>query len=418
MTESPSPQLMFPKKHPTPLGRTRGRTSVWLRAWSRPAAGQALFAILKPGWKPDLQQKNKQAESKRWVWRCVKPVSSFFHPFPSTHIGILECCPSSSSFPPVLRKPMTDLGAAAPPMGERVPQGVVFEATWHRSARCMVWRDTDDHSRTAVVWQFWDVWKMAYTWVIYLILFVLLSHQDKCGYPLVIQHGHGASPYLRFEYKTSYKWVISMVIFNRQKVNQPYQPYQPFCTGHLRLRISKNMTCGAQSRWTNSWRSKMPRAKRLITWRRPRRAKSWTPRPRCDVPRFLFKGNGRQSRVSSWISYVISELYILNGKWHDGLWSSQIYLCSGPLSEHSAETNCGCWEAQKYQKPTHVKDSAYTPPSRPSGNEKEKDEKANVFFPFFPSQIIGIIGLVNEKKVPKPQYFTRTTWFPAGFSVN
>lgn len=146
-------------------------------------------------------------ESKRWVWRCVKPVSSFFHPFPSPHIGILECCPSSSSFPPVLRKPMTDLGAAAPPMGERVPQGVVFEATWHRSARCMVWRDTDDHSRTAVVWQFWDVWKMAYTWVIYLILFVLLSHQDKCGYPLVIQHGHGASPYLRFEYKTSYKWI-------------------------------------------------------------------------------------------------------------------------------------------------------------------------------------------------------------------
>ena len=29
-----------------------------------------------------------------------------------------------------LKKPMTDLGAAAPPMGERVPQGVVFEETW------------------------------------------------------------------------------------------------------------------------------------------------------------------------------------------------------------------------------------------------------------------------------------------------
>lgn len=34
-------------------------------------------------------------------------------------------------------------------------------------------------------------------------------------------------------------------------------------------------------------------------------------------------------------------------------------------------------KAQKYQKPTHVKDSAYTPPSRSSGNEKEKDEKAD-----------------------------------------
>ncbi len=28
---------------------------------------------------------------------------------------------------PALRKPMTDLGAVAPPMGERVPQGIVFE---------------------------------------------------------------------------------------------------------------------------------------------------------------------------------------------------------------------------------------------------------------------------------------------------
>ena len=53
--------------------------------------------------------------------------------------------------------------------------------------------------------------------------------------------------------------------------------------------------------------------------------------------------------------------------------------------EHSTETIC-CWEAQKYQKPTHVKDSAYTPPSRSSGNEKEKDEKATDFFSsvFFP----------------------------------
>ena len=141
ITESPSPQLMFPKNIPPP-GQDKGQDLSLAESLKPPSSRSGAVRNNLEAWVKSGPATKKQTSRIQKVGVKMCEASKFlFHPFPSPHIiGILECCPSSSSFPPVPRKPMTDLGAAAPPMGERVPQGVVFEATWHRSARCMVSR--------------------------------------------------------------------------------------------------------------------------------------------------------------------------------------------------------------------------------------------------------------------------------------
>ena len=134
------PSWCFPKTS-HPAGQDKGQDLSLAESLKPPSSRSGAVRNLEAWVKSGPATKKQTSRIQKVGVKMCEASKFLFHPLPSPHIiGILECCPSSSSFPPVPRKPMTDLGAAAPPMGERVPQGVVFEATWHRSARCMVSR--------------------------------------------------------------------------------------------------------------------------------------------------------------------------------------------------------------------------------------------------------------------------------------